>query len=488
MTPTNTKKKLSLLSIALGSLIATSLGTGIAEALPFNCSLQCSKSRVAKDEKRLNECASKCDNTKIMDILLPNAAKLNEANQKHFEGTLKYQQSIKEREHTNIETQLKAETTKPKQSKSKINDLNKKQDKLMNEINVLKDQLRQIASSRSTKLPPEDASKSSVNLKSESLPPRPTSKTPSTGVPSRPKGGTHLSQGEEKKLKNPFDTSWPSSEEAKAPERSKSKPSLSRSTSKRASDEETKTLEHSTNRAHLNNMPPPSHLPPPLPAHLADPTKGTGEEAPVHKAPSKGPDEKPEPEMKKTGGPVPPMPGQNPRAILKAELQAQNPGKKPFEIDAMLKQKLETEHAGKSAAEINQALKADQDARYGGKNHAEILESLKAASPQTSSGNSTTAPSKTTGAPSPQATQKASSEAKPQGNIMEALSGLGDNPQARLRKVDPNAPRTGKGQQQAQPEKNLKQHLEEAMTKRNLDMNPDKKVNPDLDFEQDFDD
>ena len=127
MTTINAKKKTSLLSIALGSLIMTSLSTGSAQASwsAARCTIQCTKSSVSKSDTKLNDCTTNCDNTKIIDILLPNADKLNADNQKHFQSTLKYQQST-------IEKQLKAETAKGKKaSQSKIKGLNEKQDKLI---------------------------------------------------------------------------------------------------------------------------------------------------------------------------------------------------------------------------------------------------------------------------------------------------------------------------------------------------------------------
>lgn len=69
----------------------------------------------------------------------------------------------------------------------------------------------------------------------------------------------------------------------------------------------------------------------------------------------------------------------------------------------------------------------------------EILEAVKAGGSQPSSASPTVKPSETTEQPSPQAHRKTTTGAKPQGNIMEALSSLGDNPTARLKKVDPEA-------------------------------------------------
>ncbi|MGV8947743.1 MAG: WH2 domain-containing protein [Candidatus Paracaedibacter sp.] len=168
------KKKASFLSIALGSLIVTSLGTGSTNALPFSCTLKCTKSSVSKDVTRLNDCASKCDNTKIIDILVPNAENLNADNQKHYQTALKYQQSI-------IEKQLKAETSKKKQSKSKINDLNEKQDKLIAEINRLENLGNK----------PEEASKAPERPKSGPRPSRPTSQAQSGKASSQPQVGSH---------------------------------------------------------------------------------------------------------------------------------------------------------------------------------------------------------------------------------------------------------------------------------------------------------
>lgn len=346
----NTKKKISFLSIALGSLIVTSLITGNTQALPFSCTLKCTKNSVAKDPKRLNDCATNCDNTKIMDILLPHAAKLNEANQKHFQATLQYQQSAKEKEHAKIETQLKTELAKKKPSKSKIDELNKKQDKLINEINTLGDHL-------------------SEKKQTSKAPLRPTSESPST-LPG---------------------------EETKAPGHPKGWQRPSRPTSKTTSDEASTHSQMGSHRKKPDVSQPPSDLPPPyISQHdQMPPPSDMPPTLEVHQTPSKS-HEEPKKGNIPTPPPSAPVLGQNPRAILKADIQAQNPGKKPFEIDAMLKQKLETDHAGKSAAEINQALKEHYEGQHPGKSHAEILEAVKAGGGQPSSESPTVTPSKGT--------------------------------------------------------------------------------------------
>ena len=176
MIRTNTKKKISFLSIALGSLIVTSLSTGSAEASwsAPRCKTQCSKIFVGKDEKKVNDCATNCKNIDIMDALRPNAAKLNEANKKHFLVALKYQHSIQEKEHSKIENQLKAEMVKKKPSESKIKDLNKKQDKLIAEMNSLGSEIESMG-------------------KTSKTPERPTTSLPEEKkAPERPKSGPHL--------------------------------------------------------------------------------------------------------------------------------------------------------------------------------------------------------------------------------------------------------------------------------------------------------
>lgn len=404
MNTTHLKKKVSFLSIALGSLIVTSLGTVSTEALPFSCTLKCTKNSVSKDATRLNDCASKCDNTKIIDILVPNAEKLNADNQKHYQTALKYQQSI-------IEKQLKAETSKKKPSQSKIRELDTKQNKLIAEINRLEN----------------------LGNKSE--------------------------------------------EASKAPERPKSGPRPSRATSKATSGEAATHSQMGSHRKKLDVSQPPSDMPPPYIPHHNDmpPPSDMPPTLEEHQTPSKS-HEEPKKGNILTPPPSAPVFGQNPRAILKADIQAQNPGKKPFEIDAMLKQKLETDHAGKSAAEINQALKEHYEGQHPGKSHAEILEAVKAGGGQGPSGSPTGTPSKTTGEPSPQTQGKGTTEGKPQGGTPDFLSGLGDNPMARLKKVDPNAPRpTDKIQSQAEPEKTLQQQLEEAMAARRKSMNEEEK-------------
>ena len=351
MNTTATRKKISFLSIALGSLIVTSLSTGNAEASWSGprCSLQCTKSKIGKSDTKLNECATNCDNTKIMDILLPNADKLNADNQKHFQTALKYQQST-------IEKQLKAEMGKKKPSQSKIRDLNAKQDTLIAEINRVGSQT-------------EEVSKAPPRPKSGPHPSRPTSESPST----------------------------PPSEETKAPEHPKGWQRPSRPTSKTTSDESSTHSQMGSHRKKPDVSQPPSDLPPPyISQHdQMPPPSDMPPTLEVHQTPSKS-HEEPKKGNIPTPPPSAPVLGQNPRAILKADIQAQNPGKKPFEIDAMLKQKLETDHAGKSAAEINQALKEHYEGQHPGKSHAEILEAVKAGGGQGPSVSPTVTPSKGT--------------------------------------------------------------------------------------------
>lgn len=397
MNTTNTKKKVSFLSIALGSLVVTSLSTGSAEASwgTPRCKTQCAKILVGNNEKKVNDCATNCKNIDIMDTLRPNAEKLNEANKKHFLDALKYQQSIQEKEHTKIEGLLKTEMGKKKPSQSKINELNKKQDKLIGDINNLGTEIETM----------EKASKA---------PERPTSGAPSS-----------LSEKEKALLAHI---------EAEEAKQQQGGPHLQPDISK-----------------------PPTHLPPPLPSHLApqhptdekpidiskppSDTPPTIEEVHGHQALSKNAEKNPEAEIKKAGGsvPTPPKFGENPREILKADIQAQNPEKKPHEINTLVKQHLDTQYPGKPAGEINQALKEHYEGKHPGKTHAEILEAVKAGGGQLPSGNPTVPPSKAMDEPSPQAPQKTPSGDKPQGNMMDALSSLGDNPMVRLKKVDPEA-------------------------------------------------
>jgi len=189
MTTRYAKKRITFLSMALGSLIITSLSSGNAEAgwSGARCKVQCTKNSVKKDA-RLNDCATNCDNTDIMDILLPNAARLNETNQEHFQAAVKYQQSV-------IEKQLKAETAKGKKaSKSKIKDLNAKQDQLIAEINRMRSKkdeageattlpLRPTSKTPSRKIPPRPTSEPEINKPSTDLPPEVPNQGPPTDLP-----------------------------------------------------------------------------------------------------------------------------------------------------------------------------------------------------------------------------------------------------------------------------------------------------------------
>jgi len=425
---TNAKKKVSFLSIALGSLVVTGLSTGSAEASwgAPRCKTQCSKIVVGKDEKKVNDCATNCKNIDIMDVLRPNAAKLNETNKKHFQTALKYQQSIKEKEHTKIEGQLKAETAKKKPSQSKIKDLNKKQDKLIAEINSLGSEIESMG-------------------KTSKTPERPTTLPGEKKAPERPKSGPHIS-------KPPSDMPPP-------------------------------------------YTPPPSDMPPKLPEEATHehPTSHESHDKPMHQA-------------QKTGHiPTPPKMGETPREILKADIQAQNPGKKPHEINALVKQHLETEHPGKSPAEINQALKEHYEGKHPGKTHAEILEAVKAGGGQGPSGSPTGTSSGTTDSPSSQeGKRKSTTGSKPGGgSLTDALSGLGDNPMARLKKVDPQAEEKRKAEAEAKLKSSGKggssgdvmSDLQSALAKRrgaiagHHDTSEDQpSSNPHQDFEQDWTD
>ena len=89
MTVTNSRKRVSFLSLVLGGLTATILSTGMTEASWSSprCATQCSpaffasenmvgvgilrkdKEKVVNDYKKLlNDCAANCDNTKIMNL------------------------------------------------------------------------------------------------------------------------------------------------------------------------------------------------------------------------------------------------------------------------------------------------------------------------------------------------------------------------------------------------------------------------------------
>jgi len=141
MTQFNSVKRNFLLSISLGALIMTSL-TGTAEAKwsAPRCLAQCNKTILGNSDTKLNNCASNCDNTKMINLLYPNYYRLNPSNLEHFLDALKYQQSAKKKEQITLEDDMKK--TK---SKSKLKDLNKKQDKLISEINALGAQIEKIS-------------------------------------------------------------------------------------------------------------------------------------------------------------------------------------------------------------------------------------------------------------------------------------------------------------------------------------------------------
>lgn len=164
MRSTTLRKKISFLSFTLGSLIVTSLGTGKTEAaLPvFSCPLQCNLSSVTKSAAGtgtlLNKCAEKCDNRKIMDVLLAkdNYQKLNSSNLENFQNAVMNFQAEKnilknqkQQEFDTINAQIKDENTKSKPSKTKLNSLQKKQEKLKSDIKDIDDEIGQLDQRRS---------------------------------------------------------------------------------------------------------------------------------------------------------------------------------------------------------------------------------------------------------------------------------------------------------------------------------------------------
>jgi hypothetical protein len=242
-------------------------------------------------------------------------------------------------------------------------------------------------------------------------------------------------------------------------------------------------------------MPPELHAPSEPPKDM--PPSFPGDASPEHTASHESHDQPTTQVKKPSNVPTPPKFGENPREILKADIQAQNPGKKPHEINALVKQHLETQHAGKSPAEINQALKEHYEGQHPGKTHAEILEAVKAGGGHGLPESPTVTPSKTVGDLSPQEEKRKSmTGSKPQGNMMDALSSLGDNPTARLKKVDPEAEAKRKAAAEeklknnpkVKPSGDMLSELKEQMAKRSSSMNPDKKVESHQDFEQNWDD
>lgn len=386
MIRTNTKKKISFLSIALGSLIVTSLSTGNAEAAWSGprCKTQCSKTVVGNNTKKLNECATNCDNATILDTLAPNCAKLVPEHKESVKNILIAELNTKKKDQAIIETEMEHLKVQEKgltksmikKRQDQLKALNKKQDKLIPDINALPRKIEQCGGTVETPETPE--------------------------------------------------SDLPSGEETKAPEHPKGWQRPSRPTSKTTSDEASTHSQMGSHRKKPNVSQPPSDLPPPyISQHdQMPPPSDMPPTLEVHQTPSKS-HEEPKKGNIPTPPPSAPVLGQNPRAILKADIQAQNPGKKPFEIDAMLKQKLETDHAGKSAAEINQALKEHYEGQHPGKSHAEILEAVKAGGGQGPSRSPTGTPSKeTTGTREHSAEQKVKQQPtasdKPDPNAMFA--------------------------------------------------------------------
>jgi|GEM_PF-2789942 len=166
MTLKSRKKRLSFLSLALGSFIATVLATGPTGASWSSprCAAQCSKAffasknmvnaKVLRKEKEkvindyknlLNDCAVNCDNTKIMDLFFPdNYEHLDPTNQQNLQNILKNQQSRKQKDQADIQSKLKEEMAKPNPINSTIKTLQKNQDKLISEINKLGSQLHKV--------------------------------------------------------------------------------------------------------------------------------------------------------------------------------------------------------------------------------------------------------------------------------------------------------------------------------------------------------
>ena len=449
MVPTYTKKRISFLSLALGSLIVTSLSTGNAEAgwSGPRCTAQCSKLYIGNSNTKLNDCATNCDNTKMIDILYPNYYKLNPVNVEHFLDALKYQQSIKQKEHTIIESNLKTEMGKKKPSTSKQKELHKKQEKLASEINKLGLQIQKISAHHAT-----------IQGNSSNTPPKEEATEHSTSLPEK------------------------QAEETKAPKRSKSRPRSTRSTSKLPSSEETKTPEHSTDGSDISSK-PPTYEPPALPSHLA--TQHPTDEKLV----TEGVHEHQEPEKDKTpehstGGPDISKPPTYEPPALPSHLATQHPtDEKPTEDvhghQEPTKGHEEPSNQPKQPLSLLEQIQAAKDLKL---KKVQTKESPNIEAGKVIGSNQPT----TETAEQPSAKQPGGPDQPKQPlSLLEQIQAG-----KQLRKVDPEAEAKRKAAAEAEANENpMQKALKEAMAKRNASMNQtEEKVNPEHNFEQNWDD
>ena len=493
MIRTNTQKKISFLSIALGSLIVTSLRTGNAEAAWSGprCKTQCSKTVVGNNTKKLNECATNCDNATILDTLAPNCAKLDPKHKESVKNILIAELNTKKKDQAIIETEMEHLKVQEKgltksmikKRQDQLKALNKKQDKLIPDINALPRKIEQCGGTVETPETPESDLPSGEETK----------------APPRPKSGPHLSRPTSES------PSTLPSEETKAPERPKSSPRHPRPTSKAPSS---KAPPRPTSGSHLSK--PPSDMPPSLPPTDMPPTIEDIHGHQAHTEP-----------MGKSNIPTPPSTGgltmaqaQELTKKRRAELVAE--GKKPAEISKILREEAEARKSGKtptspqgtpSETTNNPSAQAEEMAENKpqggapsflgglGANPMAGLKKVPKEQIQDKSGVSGAGTVKGSEQPTTPGVS-ASSEAKPQGGAPSHLAALGNNPTARLKKFDPEAEAKRraaaeeklKNNPKANPSGDMFSELKKQMARRNSAMNPDQNENPHLNFEQNFDD
>ncbi len=164
------KRKISLASMVLGTLLMTSFSAGNANALPTlpKCA-ECNRI-TCQNSKILNHCVENCDYSSIVNCVNQKCSQLSPANKKRLVPALQEKLSAKEKEHADLEEQIKttlqpsaalsgtgktAATMAGSSNKEQVKlmkkqaelmkkqaELMKKQAELMKEINILRGEIK----------------------------------------------------------------------------------------------------------------------------------------------------------------------------------------------------------------------------------------------------------------------------------------------------------------------------------------------------------
>jgi len=152
MTQKISKRKTSLLALALGSLVATSLSAGTTEAASLRCDAQCRPAIISRSDTALHNCVTDCPQKvkKILDTLQSKqnatkkdkhlVVKINTSAKKTLE-TLQGKETRKNQEISFTQGKLDDPKTKEKEKSklhNKLNSLSKEQAQLNAQIQAIK--------------------------------------------------------------------------------------------------------------------------------------------------------------------------------------------------------------------------------------------------------------------------------------------------------------------------------------------------------------